>query len=105
MKVMSVKNIELKDRCPACDSVFKFKRYINGGQCNAHPPQEVCFFTENKLINKIEVIEGTNSITFDLSKDELFVNLSNEESITLPIFNMDVHSITLKTIKEMLIFK
>ena len=105
MKIMSLRNLELKNYCPICNSSSQFKQYQNGGQCNAHSSKEICFFVgKDKNIIKIEIIEEQNSIVFDFIKNKLILNLANEDDINLPTFDMDIESIDIKAVKQLLIF-
>lgn len=109
MKVLSLKNFELADSCPVCGSkASDFARYVNGAQCKSvsHNGRDLFFITRKgfKAIYKLEVIDNLNSIEFNYENNLMKLTQTSDEDIELPIFNMEVNEVCVKTFKELLIF-
>ncbi len=107
MKVSSFKSTKLDGCCPLCGATDTFKTYLNGGQCTAKVHEGKDFFfhhDKNKEIYRLQVIEGQSSIMFDFQYNYINVSFPDDKNEKLPFFDMDCEKISIKAIKQLLIF-
>jgi hypothetical protein len=106
MKIASLFNKKLTNKCPICKTSEHYSIYINADECKsaAHNLQEIIFFKHNDRIVSLEFIEGKESIFINLEDSEISIEC-NENIVHIPLGNLKIKDFNLKKIKDLMIFQ